>query len=255
MRKNTFLLFLLIVFTGLLFSQQQLTEIKKTYVQNLPLIVGEDDYCGIYLDDIKHIGEIIGSEENELIRNNFSINEILIAKFNKKDIEKGDIFEVVKPVYTREGTKLKGIIRKVGKVMIVGNERDNKKVKVIDLCADLTVGSILIPYKEYKPYRGKEPQKVSNLSDKIFKLKGKIVFIENDVDEGSVGMKILLKTGSGSGLHRGMPIIFFQIEPSLGNRIYLGNGIIVTSNKRYSIAKILYLKNPVYKGNYWALLK
>ncbi len=255
MRKNIFLLFLLIVFTGLLFSQQQLTEIKKTYVQDLPLIVGEDDYCGIYLDDLKHVGKIIGSEENELVRNNFSINEILIAKLNKKDIEKGDLFEVVKPVYNREGVRVKGIIRKVGRVMVVGNEKNYKKVKVVNLCADLTLGSFLIPYKEHEPYRGKTVNEIRNLSDKNFKAKGEIVYIENDVNEGTEGMKILLKSGSKVGLHRGTPIIFFQVEPSVGNKIYLGNGIIVISNDRYSIAKILHLKNPLYKGNYWALLK
>ncbi len=255
MRKNIFLLFLLIIFAGLLFSQQQLTEIKKTYVQDLPLIVGEDDYCGIYLDDLDHVGKIVASEENELIRNNFSINEILIAKFNKKNIEKGDIFEVVKPVYNREGVRVKGIIRKVGRVMVTGKEKNFTKVKVVNLCADLTIGSFLIPYMEYKPYRGKEPKEIKTLSDKIFQAKGKIVYIENDVNEGTQGMKVLLQSGSKVGLKRGTPIIFFQVEPSVGNKIYLGNGIIVVSNERYSIAKILHLKNPLYKGNYWAVLK
>ncbi len=254
MKKN---IFIVLIILGVVFSfaQQQVTEIKKTYIQDLPLIVPHDDYCGIYLDDVKYVGKIIGSEENELIRNNFSINEVLIAEFKKKKIEDGDVFEVVKPVFTREGSKVKGIIRKVGKVMVVGDERNNKKVKIVELCADLTIGSYLIPFKEYAPYRGKEPKKIGTLSDKIFKAKGKIVYIENDVNEGTEGMKVFLRSGSAVGLKRGTFIIFYQVEPSVGNRIYLGKGIIVTSNKRNAIAKILHLKNPLYKGNYWALLK
>jgi hypothetical protein len=234
-----------------LFSQEEMV-IKKTYIQDIPLINKGDDYCGLYIIKAKTVGSIVSSEENELVRNNFSVNDILIANFNIK-AEEGDKFQVIKPVYDREGKRVKGVFRKVGVIMVVNKK--NNKVKIIKLCSDLSIGSLLVPYEEIKPYKGKKIEKKPNIHIDMFKSNGKILFIENDITQGTEGFKIVIQGGENKGLTRGTQIALYQITNNVNNRIYLGNAIIVCSSKDISIAKITYLKDPVYKDNYWALLK
>ncbi len=249
--KKLFFISFIILFSISMFSQEERV-FKKTYIQDIPLINRSDDYCGLYIIKSKLVGSIVNSEENELVRNNFSLNDILIANFKVK-IEEGDKFQVIKPVFDREGKQVKGIFRKVGIVMVV-NKKSNK-VKVTNLCADLSIGSMLIPYEEIKPYKGKSLGHYPNLHKDMFKTNGKILFIENDIIQGTEGFKIVLEGGENKGLVRGTQIVFYQLTDNANNIIYLGNAIILCSDKNISIAKITYLKDPIYKDNFWALLK
>ncbi len=247
--KKTIVILFLFLFSLTLFAQENI--IKKTYVQDIPLINRSDDYCGLYIIKSKIVGSILNSVENELVRNNFSVNDILIANIKVK-YEEGDKFQVIKPVYDREGNKIKGVYRKVG-IVLVTNKK-NSKVKIIKLCADLSVGDYLIPYEEIKPYKGKSIGFYPNLHKDMFKSNGKILFIENDVAEGTEGFKIVLDGGKNKELKRGTQVVLYQIINKSKGRIYLGNAIVIVSSKNRAIAKITYLKEPVYKDNFWALL-
>jgi len=220
MKKFCIFSLIIILFTipAILISQEKKKEkekkeenqfkVKKTYIQDIPLINNSDYYTGLYLNLRESVGEIIGSEDNLVKRNTFSINEVLVAKFKDSKIEKGDKFEVIQPVTKRGSYYNKSLIRKVGVVMVIAKDEQIAKVRIIELSEDVTIGSKLIPYKEIKPYRGEKPQDINIIKTNSFKETGKILYIQDNIDEAPEGSKLIINAGKNKNLKRGTHIYF-----------------------------------------------
>ena len=72
-------------------------ETVKRYVDTLPLILANDDYCGIGLNDRTVVGKVFAAEDSDIARSIFSIHEVLPRTTSdhlnlKEFTRKGDFF-------------------------------------------------------------------------------------------------------------------------------------------------------------------
>ena len=61
-------------------------ETVKRYVDTLPLILANDDYCGIGLNDRTVVGKVFAAEDSDIARSIFSIHEVLLADFDTEGV-------------------------------------------------------------------------------------------------------------------------------------------------------------------------
>ena len=230
-------------------------ETVKRYVDTLPLILANDDYCGIGLNDRTVVGKVFAAEDSDIARSIFSIHEVLLADFDTEaQLEKGDLLEVIKPVETVDQGKIEGLVKNIGIVRILSMDGQRARIRIEQLCDDLTIGSLLAIRRDREPLLGEAEARPLRVVSKELKAQGGILFLGDNVSEAAESYKVEIDGGRAQGLERSKFVVFFSQDKVKGHDVVIGNGVVVDSSEGRAIVKVWKLNTALTREHRWGLM-
>lgn len=246
-----FILFILLIWEGLIFSQSQI-EKGKIFQELYPLITESDLYCSIFIleDRLPEIRIISSERENERIL--LTDSDIFYIDKGKKDgLEIGQIFliiEVGKELGIPVSDVPYGVVAfKRGRATIVGLKDDVGIARVEKSCGAVMVGQFLVPFEEKEGLLGKDTG-YDPLSQEEGGLQGKVIYVEREYNIAGSGHWAIIDLGKEDGVYVGQQMTISRKVKEGLPRQEIGNLVVIDTQRRTSTVKILSSMDAVERG-------
>jgi hypothetical protein len=203
---------------------------------------------------------ISGSEDKYVTA--FSEGDVLyLNKGMNRGIQAGEEYSVrrrLRSIYDPEtGRKFIGVaVDQIGKVRVVAVQEENATVVALQGCQEIQIGDFLVPY-EQEPIPLITELPVANRWEKFptdgF---GTIIYAEDNIISFGKGHLANIDIGIDQNVAPGDLFIIYRENPNNNERqgmmlpdVYLGHGVILKTNTRFSIMKVIDVHTNLMVGD------
>jgi len=238
-------------------QQPQEDEIRRAriYDEIYDLLSETDLYCSfrIHSGDLPDM-KIIGADR-EREQNSFSDGDLMYVDKGRADgLEEGQLFLVLEITGRRawdddyEFESYGSLVFKKGRARIV-DMAEHKSTAVLEKCCDpISIGSYLVPFEPDESLMGKDlgfdvpPFKADGVS-------GRIVFMQNDINQIASGHWALINMGASDGLHRGQQLVLYrELHVDAPLQVF-GNLVVIDVQEETATIKVLSSRDAVNMGD------
>ena len=238
-------------------QQPQQDEIRRAriYDEIYDLLSETDLYCSFRI----HTGappdmKIIGADR-EREKDTYSDGDLMYVDKGRADgLEEGQLFLVLDITGRRawdedyEFETYGSLAFKRGRARIV-DMAEHKSTAVLENCCDpVSIGSYLVPFEPDESLIGKDlgfdvpPFKADGVS-------GRIVFMQNDINQIASGHWALINMGAGDGLHRGQQLVMYrELHVDAPLQVF-GNVVVIDVQEATATVKVLSSRDAVNMGD------
>jgi hypothetical protein len=234
-----------VVLLGTGLAQDQI-EKAKIFQESYPLITESDLYCTIFVLDGELPGiRIVAAErqEEKILLND--ADKFYVDKGKADGLEIGQVFLVVS-VGRKIGNY--GLLAwRTGRARVVGLEEKRGVVLIDKTCGEVALGGYLVPFEDREALLGKDEGYAAAL-DENQGLKGKVVYIETELQIVGTGGWALIDLGKDQGIREGQQLTVFKRVKSDLPRDAIGNVVVIDVQKNTSTVKVLSCRDSIEIG-------
>jgi hypothetical protein len=227
-------------------TKQYQIEKAKIFQEAYPLISESDLYCSFYvIGKDKPELQIISAERGDE-RILLSDADLLYINRGKNDgLEIGQMFLIIElgQSVSNYGT----LALKRGRARIVILEDTRGGVKIEKTCGQIMVGDYLVPFEEKEGLLGKDLGYEAPLEEGTG-TSGKIIYLQNELNEIGTGHWALIDLGSENGIQVGQQMTIFRRVQKDAPRQAIANLVVIDTQPNTSTVKILSCKEVVRLG-------
>ncbi len=233
--------------TSFLFSQAKVTIYEKNY----PLVTEDEVFYSYFVvDKLDFPMKVIGSEREEFCLVSTDYDVVAVSR-NGLETSLGEEFVVVRDEgvlrHPHTGQKLGHLMRRIGIARVICVEEESFLAELHNCTFPVLKGDYLIPF---------EPKLALVAENKGFDKcpsplppTGTIVYLENGFNEVGQNDKVVIDLGEENGVNVGAQLTIVQYVNDKIPKVNIGNLLVIETQKRTSVAKILSCRYPVRVGD------
>ncbi len=228
-------------------EEQFEVEKARIYQEIYDLLSETDLYCSFFiLDDEVPDTKIFGAER-AYERVQFNNGDVVYINKGRNDgVEEGQMFTVLEV-----GQPIAGygpLAHQRGRVRIVALEENTASALVEKACGPVMLGNLLVPFEEKEGRMGKDlgydvpPYETDGL-------KGEILLLSEDFNQGGSGDLALLNLGEVDGIQLGQQLVVYRKLYEGTPLFVFGNMVVIDTQNRTCTVKILSCKDALLIGD------
>jgi len=229
---------------------QNQIEKAKIFRDTYPLIAESDLYCSFFiLEEFPNI-KIIAAER-ALEKTMFSDGDAFYVDKGKDDgLQDNQVWTILEIGDKIKSTDLRltlgPLAFKRGRARIIRTEAGRSLAKVERSCGRIMIGSFLTPFEEKEGLLGKDLG--FNVLAKEGAETGRLVYLQNDLDQIGTGNWAIIDMGKAQGIQVGQQLTIFKRFDKNRPLEAIGNSVVIDLGTQSATIKILSCKDAARLG-------
>jgi len=229
---------------------QNQIEKAKIFRDTYPLIAESDLYCSFFiLEEFPNI-KIIAAER-ALEKTMFSDGDAFYVDKGKDDgLQDNQVWTILEIGDKIKSTDLRltlgPLAFKRGRARIIRTEAGRSLAKVERSCGRIMIGSFLTPFEEKEGLLGKDLG--FNVLAKEGAETGRLVYLQNDLDQIGTGNWAIIDMGKAQGIQVGQQLTIFKRFDKNRPLEAIGNSVVIDLGTQSATIKILSCRDAARLG-------